>query len=290
MDNAVKEILLKPRPLVKWAGGKRQLLGQLEPFFPQHFSVYHEPFVGGGAVFFHLLPPKAVLIDSNPELINFYLVVRDRLDELLSDVRKHRKEAGYYYRLRDVDPETLSPVERASRFLYLNRTAYNGLWRVNRQGRYNVPFGRYRNPRIADEGNLRLVSAALKSAEIIVGDFSQVLEHARAGDFVYLDPPYNPVSRTASFTAYTAGAFGPEEQRRLGEVLRALDRRGCFVMLSNSDTEFIRQLYEDYDMWAVRAKRAINCKADGRGSVTELVIRKYSFGKSLRESYNLFRG
>lgn len=276
MKNAAKEISLKPRPPVKWAGGKRQLLAQLEPLFPQHFNVYHEPFVGGGAVFFHLLPPKAVLIDSNPELINFYLVVRDRLDEFLNDVRKHRNEAGYYYRLRDVDPETLSPVERASRFLYLNRTGYNGLWRVNRQGRYNVPFGRYRNPRIADEENLRLVSAALKRAEVILGDFSLVLEHARAGDFVYLDPPYDPVSKTASFTAYTAGAFGPEEQKRLAEVFRALDRLGCFVMLSNSGTEFVRRLYEGYDIRAVRAKRAISCKSDGRGSVGELVIRSYA--------------
>ncbi|NPV29138.1 MAG: DNA adenine methylase [Firmicutes bacterium] len=276
MGVVIEKSFLKPKPPVKWAGGKGQLLAQFEPLFPARFNVYHEPFVGGGAVFFHLLPERAVLIDNNPDLINFYLVVRDNLDELLQDARKHRNEANYYYRVRGLDPEVLSPVERASRFLFLNKTGYNGLWRVNRQGKHNVPFGRYKNPKIVDEENLRLVSAALKKAKIILGDFSEVLRHASKGDFVYFDPPYYPLSETANFTDYTAESFGLQEQERLAETFKLLDRRGCFVMLSNSDTEFVRQLYRGYDIRVVYAKRAINCRADRRGPVSELVIRNYS--------------
>lgn len=264
-----------PRPPVKWAGGKGQLLPQFEPLFPTSFGTYLEPFVGGGAVFFHLLPEKAILIDNNPELINFYLVVRDAPDALLSDLRKHRNEAEYYYRIRAADPAEMDPVSRASRFLYLNKTGYNGLWRVNRQGKYNVPFGRYRNPKIADEENIRAVSTALKRAEILLGDFSEVIRLANPGDFVYFDPPYHPVSKTADFTDYTSSSFTESDQRRLAEAFRILDQRGCLVMLSNSDMPFIRSLYEGYDIQVVQAKRAINSRADGRGPVNELVIRNY---------------
>lgn len=265
-----------PRPPVKWAGGKSQLLEQFKELFPAKYSLYLEPFVGGGAVFFYLKPEKAVLIDSNEELINFYLVVRDCLDALLVDLKKHENQAEYYYKIRALDPATLSPVERASRFLYLNKTGYNGLWRVNRQGKHNVPFGRYKNPRIVDEPNLRAVNRALKQAEIICGDFSLVLEYVRPQSFVYLDPPYHPVSVTASFTSYTAESFGEEEQKRLASVFRELDKRGCLVMLSNSDTSFIHGLYQGFNITTVQAKRAINCRADRRGPVKELVIRNYS--------------
>ncbi|QUL99287.1 MAG: DNA adenine methylase [Candidatus Fermentithermobacillus carboniphilus] len=265
-----------PKPPVKWAGGKTGLIPQFEPLFPRkEFGLYAEPFVGGGAVFFHLLPPKAILIDSNEELINFYLVVRNNLEELLSDLKKHKNTSEYYYSIRALDPQVLSPVERASRFLYLNKTAYNGLWRVNSQGKHNVPFGRYKNLKIVDEPNLRLVSAALKSAEILCDDFSRVLDFARAGTFVYLDPPYYPLSDTANFTSYTADAFGAQDQERLAGVFKELDKRGCLVMLSNSDTPFIRQLYSGYDIQVVYARRAINCRADRRGPITELVIRNY---------------
>ncbi|KUK11025.1 MAG: DNA adenine methylase [Clostridia bacterium 41_269] len=267
----------KPKPPVKWAGGKAQLIPQFEPLLPkEEYNFYIEPFVGGGAVFFHLIPQQAVLIDSNEELINFYLVVRDNLEELLSDLRKHRNTEEYYYYIRALEPKTLSPVERASRFLYLNKTAYNGLWRVNSRGEFNVPYGKYKNPRIIDEPNLWRVSHALKNAQIICGDFSLVLEFAQAGTFVYLDPPYHPLSETANFTSYTSDAFGTEDQKRLAEVFRELDRRGCLVMLSNSDTEFIRRLYSEYEIQVVYARRSINCKPDGRGPVTELVIRNYS--------------
>lgn len=266
-----------PRPPVKWAGGKSQLMPQFEPLFPQReYGLYVEPFVGGGAVFFHLLPPRAVLIDSNDELINFYLVVRDDLEALLQDLKKHENTAEYYYRIRAFDPGQLTPVERASRFLYLNKTGYNGLWRVNSRGQHNVPFGRYKNPKIVDEPNLRLVSEALKRAEIICDDFSRVLDCADPGAFVYLDPPYHPLSETANFTSYTPDAFEEDDQRRLAEVFRELDRRGCLVMLSNSDTPFIRELYKNYDIQVIYAKRAINCRADKRGPISELVIRNYS--------------
>lgn len=265
-----------PRPPVKWAGGKGQLLAQFGPLFPRHrFSLYLEPFLGGGAVFFHLLPGKAVLIDSNPELVNFYRVVRDSLPELVVDLAKHKNEKEYYYRTRALDPETLSLVERASRFLYLNKTGYNGLWRVNQQGKHNVPFGRYKNPKILDEENLRLVSRTLKKAEIVLGDFSLVLEYAVPGAFTYLDPPYNPLSGTANFTSYTADSFGKDDQERLAEVFRELDVRGCMVMLSNSDTELVRGLYQGYDIRTVSARRAINCRPDRRGPISELVIRNY---------------
>lgn len=271
----VTGITNKPRPPVKWAGGKGQLLLQLAPLFPAGFNRYHEPFVGGGAVFFHLEPEQAVLVDSNQDLINFYLVVRDNLEELLLDLQHHRNEAQYYYRIRALDPDRLDPVTRASRFLYLNKTGYNGLWRVNRQGRHNVPFGHYKNPRYIDEPNLRLVSAALRRAEILCGDFSLVLDRASEGDFIYFDPPYHPVSETACFTSYTSDAFSAEDQERLAGVFRELDRRGCLVMLSNSDTELIRSLYRGYDTRVVQARRAINCRPERRGPVAELVIRNY---------------
>lgn len=266
----------QPKPVVKWAGGKTQLIPQFEPLFPrEEYSLYIEPFVGGGAVFFHLLPPRAILIDNNEELINFYRVVRDHLEELLEDLKKHKNTPEYYYLIRDLEPGHLSLVERASRFLYLNKTGYNGLWRVNRRGKHNVPFGKYKNPKIVDEDNLRLVSKVLQGAKLICDDFKLVLEVARRDAFIYLDPPYHPLSSTANFTSYTPSAFGPEEQQRLAGVFRELDKRGCLLMLSNSDTPFIRQLYAGYDIQTVYARRAINCRPERRGPITELVIRNY---------------
>lgn len=269
------DIYLPVRPPIKWAGGKGRLIPQFVSLFPRAMGCLIEPFCGGGAVFFHLRPPRAVLIDNNDELINFYLVLRDRPDSLLADLVRHRNTAEYYYWIRGLDPAALTDVERASRFLYLNKTAYNGLWRVNRRGRHNVPYGRYKNPKIVDEENLRKAHAVLRRAEIKCADFSAVLDVAEPGMFVYLDPPYHPLSRTAGFTSYTADAFGENDQRRLAEVFRELDRRGCRVMLSNSDTDFIRRLYAGYAVTTVSARRAINCRADGRGLITELVIRNY---------------
>ncbi|MEW8959590.1 MAG: DNA adenine methylase [Moorella sp. (in: firmicutes)] len=266
----------QPKPVVKWAGGKAQLIRQFEPLFPRkEYGLYIEPFVGGGAVFFHLLPPRAVLIDNNEELINFYRIVRDHLEELLEDLKKHKNTPEYYYSVRALDPGHLSPVERASRFLYLNKTGYNGLWRVNSRGKHNVPFGRYKNPKIVDEPNLRLVREVLRHARVLCDDFSRVLDFARQDAFVYLDPPYHPLSPTANFTGYTSSSFGPEDQKRLADVFKELDKRGCLVMLSNSDTPFIRELYAGYDIQIVYARRAINCRPERRGPITELVIRNY---------------
>jgi DNA adenine methylase len=263
------------KPPIKWAGGKTQLLSQLRPLFPEGFNLYLEPFVGGGAVFFDLQPNRAVLIDSNYELINFYQVVKNNLEELLRDLKKHKNSKEYYYKIRSLDPDQMDSIERASRFLYLNKTCFNGLWRVNKRGQFNVPFGRYKNPNYRDKENLCMVSAALQNAEIICDDFSIVLDYVSLGDFVYLDPPYHPLSKTANFTNYTEEPFDEQDQMRLVEVFRELDARNCNVMLSNSDTEFIRSLYKGYDIKTVYAKRAINSKGDKRGPVKELVIRNY---------------
>lgn len=271
----------KPRSPVKWAGGKGQLLARYRELFPIARSgagTYIEPFMGGGAVFFDLVPEEAVLIDSNFELINFYSAVKDDLEGLLEELCRHRRNNSeeYYYRVRALDPGQLSPSARAARFLYLNKTGFNGLWRVNKKGQHNVPFGKYKNPAILDEANLRNVSQILGQARILHGDFQIALDYAGPGDFVYCDPPYHPLSETARFTSYTASAFGVREQERLAGVFRQMDARGCLLMLSNSDTPLIHELYQGYDFQRVQARRAINCKADRRGCVSELVIRNYA--------------
>jgi DNA adenine methylase len=266
----------KPKPPVKWAGGKRQLIPQFEPLFPkQEFKLYIEPFVGGGAVFFHLTPPTAVILDKNIELINFYNVVKNWPDTLIDDLKKHQNDKDYYYRIRALDPKSMDAVSRASRFLYLNKTGYNGLWRVNKRGKYNVPFGRYKNPKIVDRENLLLVSEVLQNTRIGWGDFSKALDFVQSDTFVYLDPPYHPLSETANFTSYTSNSFGVDDQFRLAKVFKQLDKMGCIVMLSNSNTPFIYKLYKEYDIKVVQAKRTINCRADKRGSVSELVVRNY---------------
>ena len=276
---------MKPTPFVKWAGGKKQLLTRFESYFPPAFGRYIEPFVGGGAVFFHLYRQgrldgrPVVLIDSLEELINCYRVIQSRVEDLIAALRAHephKQDRDYYYHLRawDRSPDYAqrSDLERAARFLFLNRVCYNGLYRVNRRGQFNVPFGRHRNPTICDEENLWAVHRALQGVSLLVGDFECCLALAEAGDFVYLDPPYHPLSKTAHFTSYTAGDFGAQDQRRLARLFQALDRRGCQLMLSNSDTELIRELYAGYEQVPVRAARAINSRPAGRGNIRELLI------------------
>jgi DNA adenine methylase len=278
-----------PSPFVKWAGGKAQLLSQFEPYFPSRLGRYVEPFVGGGAVFFYLYRlgrlrgKEVLLIDSLEELINCYRVVRDQVEALIAELGRH--EAGktdreYYYQVRGWDRQLgyarRSDVERAARFVFLNRACYNGLYRVNRRGEFNVPFGRYRNPTICDATNLRAASYALQGVRLLAADFARCLEGAGERDFVYLDPPYHPLSETASFTSYTADDFGVEDQRRLADVFRQLDRRGCQIMLSNSCTPFIEELYDGYEQILVRASRPISARADRRGAIAErLVINRY---------------
>ena len=264
-------------PFVKWAGGKRKLIPSLVSHFPtmQQVNRYFEPFLGGGAVFFHLQHPCSFLSDSNEELVELYHTVRDVVESLIDALKKHHNEEKYFYEVRSQNPASLSPVERAARFIFLNKTCYNGLYRVNSKGRFNVPFGKYKNPLICDAERLRAASLALQSAEIIAADFEEALSGAEPRDFIYFDPPYYPLSKTSSFTAYTASNFDISEQERLAQVYRDLHRRGCYIILSNSDTPLIRKLYADFQIIEVQASRAINSRADGRGKITELLIINY---------------
>lgn len=263
-------------PFIKWAGGKGQLLAQLSPAFPARFRKYLEPFVGGGAVFFYLQPRCAILGDSNEELINCYRVIRNTLDRLIASLKQHYYDSDYFYEMRSRDPATLSDLERASRFIFLNKTCYNGLYRVNRQGRFNVPFGRYaRPPRIFDEENLRAVSRLLQDCELVCGSYEATIQCAEPSDFVYFDPPYHPLSPTANFTRYTQPAFSDFDQLWLAQAFRTLTERGCHVMLNNSDTPLVRWLYQDHRIREARANRAINSDPSKRKPVTELIITNY---------------
>jgi DNA adenine methylase len=273
------------RPFLKWAGGKQQLLAHFAHLYPpsEGLGAYHEPFLGGAAVFFHvkdrLAPPRAVLSDGNVELINAFVAVRDQLDAVVAELKRHdsRHCPDYFYEVRDQVPAELSgPAARAARFIYLNKTCFNGLYRVNSRGLFNVPIGSYANPGILQRERLRRASAELAGVELEASPFTAVLDRARAGDFVYFDPPYVPVSSTSHFTAYTEGEFGPQEQRLLAGVYRVLADRGCKVMLSNSDTPFVRALYEGFDMHQLLARRQINSNGDARGHVGELVVLNYS--------------
>ncbi len=269
-------------PFLKWAGGKGQLLDQMNPFFPKDFSNYIEPFIGAGAVFFHLnrnglLGPskKLIIIDSNEDLINCYQVIKAQVEDLISHLKqpKFANDENMYYRIRAESPE--NPVERAARIIYLNKTCFNGLYRVNSQGKFNVPFGRYTNPLICDSDNLRAVNKALQKVKLVVGDFQEAETLAGKNDFIYFDPPYQPVSKTANFTGFTKEAFGDKDQGRLFETFKKLDQKGCKMMLSNSDAPLIHDLYKGYRIEKVLAKRAINAKPSGRGQIAELLMLNY---------------
>lgn len=262
-------------PFVKWAGGKSQLLNQLTPFFPEPatYHRYFEPFLGGGAVFFHLQPERAVLSDLNEDLINVYEVIRDHLESLVRSLKQHQPTEEYYYELRDHPSPDLNTVGRASRFIYLNKWCYNGLYRVNSKGQFNVPRGRYKTPpRTFDDDNLRNVSLLLKGARLQVASYQEALAEAGEGDFVYLDPPYEPLSATAYFTRYTKESF---DQVKLAEVVDALDRRGARFLLNNHETDHQRRLYGRFNMETVMASRMINSRPDRRGGVAELIITNY---------------
>jgi DNA adenine methylase len=265
----------KGSPFLKWAGGKTELLPEIESRLPKSFNTYWEPFIGGGALFFRLAPQSAVISDGNEELINCYLAVRDHVDDLISRLKKHHVSKDYFLRLRKMQPWQLDPVDRAARLIYLNKTCFNGLYRVNQRGEFNVPFGEYKNPRIFDETLLRTDSQVLKSAEVLCRDFRHLLYKAMPGDFIYFDPPYDPLSISSSFTSYSESPFDRREQKALAQVFRALDERGCHVMLSNSDTEMTRRLYKKFHIHAVLASRAINCRPEKRGKISELIVTNY---------------
>lgn len=234
---------------------------------------YHEPFVGGAALFFHLRPRRAVLSDTNERLVRAYRGVRNDVERVIDLLRSYPHTKEQFLRLRSEPIDTQSDAEVAAWFIYLNRTGYNGLYRVNSANTFNVPFGDYKNPTICDKSNLRACSEALRRADLRVEDFSTVLSRARKGDFVYFDPPYVPLSATSSFTSYTSDGFGMAEQTRLRDTARDLKRRGVHVLLSNSGAGAVRELYSDGFKFAkVDAKRTVNCKPNGRGKVTELLI------------------
>ena len=267
---------LHPRPFLKWAGGKGQLIQQYSAHFPKRFSTYYEPFLGGGAVFFHLLPERSHLMDINPELVNVYTCVRDQVEALIACLKVHRDRhcADYYYQVRASVGG--SPLERAARLIYLNKTCFNGLYRENSKGLFNVPIGSYKKPTICDDELLYATSAALRSTHIESGCFEAVLHHATSShDFVYLDPPYHPLSATSKFTSYNRYAFTEADQIRLRDTVITLANRGVKVMLSNSDCPFIRDLYQDFTLHTIVASRAINSNAEKRGKITEVLVTSY---------------
>lgn len=271
-------------PVVKWVGGKRQLLDEIIPLLPKRMTTYCEPFLGGGAVLFSLQPKHAVVNDRNGDLMLVYETIRDDVEALIVDLQKHENTSEYFYRLRDLDRDKnaykdMSKVEKASRILYLNKTCYNGLFRVNASGEFNAPFGHYKNPNIVNAPVLRAVSKYFSSAsnriQLFHEDFEVTLRRIPKGGFVYLDPPYDPVSDTASFTGYNSGGFGKEEQARLKQCCDALHQRGVKFLLSNSATSFIKDLYQGYTISTVHAKRAINSDGKKRGAIEEVLIRNY---------------
>ena len=277
---------LQVAPVVKWVGGKRQLLDVLRPLLPSRIThyVYCEPFLGGAAMLFDIQPRYAYVNDLNGDLIVLYQVIRDHVDKLIDVLKTHKNTPEYFYELRACDRnhdqfKAMTPVERAARLLYLNKTCYNGLFRVNSMGEFNAPFGRYKNPTIVNEKCLRAVSSYLNKAEVYFtsDDFSEILKQAEEDWFIYLDPPYDPISDTANFTGYNKGRFDRDEQIRLKECCDELHRRNIKFMLSNSCTEFIQELYSnpEYNITKVYAKRAINSNPRKRNPIPELIIRNY---------------
>ncbi|PIY60158.1 hypothetical protein COY95_03230 [Candidatus Woesearchaeota archaeon CG_4_10_14_0_8_um_filter_47_5] len=269
---------------VKWAGGKTQLIEQLSPLFPRKFNGYLEPFVGSGAVFFYIIQKfnlsEAIISDINEELINTYQVIKEDVERLITELKQHKEYhivegSKYYLTIRATNPNELPLLERAARFIYLNKTCFNGLYRVNSKGQFNVPMGSYKNPDIIQEEKLRFISKLLQPVTIKVMSFEKVFDLAKEEDFIYLDPPYYPLLKGKSFTTYTKDNFLEEEQKLLAEVFKKLNKKGCLVMESNSDTDFIRDLYSEFKISVVKAKRMINCDGSKRGEINELVITNY---------------
>jgi DNA adenine methylase len=275
MSTGVQQTV-SPRPFLKWAGGKGKLIQQYIPYLPKKFKTYYEPFLGGAAVFFYLNPPSAALTDINAELVNAYRCVRDNVEELILNLEAHqlRHCRDYYYEVRQSPGVT--NIEKAARLIYLNKTCFNGLYRENSKGAFNVPIGKYKNPKICNPALLRSVSAALQNAQINVRPFEDILEHASScDDFVYFDPPYHPLSPTSNFTAYSRYSFSQDDQIRLKYVFAELAERGVKVMLSNSDCPFIRELYSEFNINSIIAPRLINSNARKRGKISEVLVTSY---------------
>jgi len=270
----INKITLKP--FVKWAGGKTQLLSQLNSYVPKKYGRYLEPFVGGGAFLFSLSPKSAIINDSNGELINCYKVLRNSPKLLIEELKKHTNDEDYYYSVRKLKPENLSKIERAARVIFLNKTCFNGLWRVNKKNEFNTPFGHYKNPKLVHPELFNVISKFLKNVDIYEMDFSDfLLKFAKRGDFIYLDPPYHPISKYSDFKRYTKDFFGIDEQRKLANLFIKLNKKGCNLLLSNSHSDLILDLYSDFNINIVEAKRLINKNALGRGAVKEVLINNY---------------
>jgi len=267
-------------PIVKWAGGKRQLLAEIMPLISKNCSTYVEPFIGGGAVFFELQPKKAIINDYNAELINVYLIIKNNSNELISELEIHERnnKEDYFYELRAADrsPEyaDMTNIQRAARIIYLNKTCYNGLYRVNAAGQFNSPYGKYKNPNIVNATIIRAMSNYLNKAKVDIkqGDYREALKGLRKGAFVYLDPPYMPISTSSSFTGYTESGFSYDEQVALKQQCDKLREKGISFLQSNSDCPEIRELYREYEIKTVQAKRSINSKANKRGEISEVLI------------------
>ncbi|KXK09242.1 MAG: Modification methylase DpnIIA [candidate division WS6 bacterium OLB21] len=268
---------VKAQPFLKWAGGKTQLLDELIKRVPAKYNVYFEPFIGGGALYFAIAPEAAVIADINDDLVNAYLVVRDNPDELLEALSKYKNEKDFYYSIRSQDQSRLSKIERAARLLYLNRTCFNGLYRVNKNGQFNVPFANYKNPNFVQTDRILAASEILQNTDVYQAGFEKVLVKAKAGDFIYLDPPYYPKDVYSDFKRYNKEQFHKNDHERLAELYNKLTERGCYVMLSNSDTPFTREHYKEWRVDTVYAKRLINKDASKRGEVTEIIVTNYDY-------------
>ena len=275
-----------PKPFVKWAGGKRQLIPILNENLPKTFGTYYEPFIGGGALLFHILAErdgqKCSISDLNSDLVLAYTTIRNRIDELIASLKNHEKDyqkdsKSYYYSVRESNPR--SEIEKTSRLLFLNRTCFNGLYRVNSKGKFNVPLGRYTNPNIVNEDNLRSVSAILQASKVSIKcrDFEAVLRDAKKGDLVYFDPPYQPVSDTANFTSYTNKDFTDRDLERLADLCNKLDEKGCRVLLSNSDSKQVSDMFstKSWKVNKIQANRSINSNSKKRTGHFELLIKNY---------------
>jgi DNA adenine methylase len=280
------QMLVTPKPFVKWAGGKRQLISVLNESLPKSFGTYFEPFLGGGALLFNMLTEKnkqkCNISDLNSDLVLAYVTIRDRVDDLISSLKQHEKyyqkdSKSYYYSIRESNPR--DEIEKTSRLLFLNRTCFNGLYRVNSKGKFNVPLGKYTNPNIVNEDNLRSVSSILTSSKVTIQcrDFEAVLRNAKKGDLVYFDPPYQPVTNTANFTSYTSKNFTYDDLNRLANLCMELDSKGCNVLLSNSNSKEVVDMFskKPWKISKIKANRSINSNSSKRTGHFELLIKNY---------------
>jgi DNA adenine methylase len=266
---------IRVRPVLKWVGGKTQMLSDLEPYIPTEYNRYIEPFFGGGALFFNLQPTNSVLSDSNPELVNLYTVIRDSVEDLIIQLKNYENDKDLFYEIRRLNWLDMNPTDAAARTIFLNKTCFNGLYRVNKSGGFNVPFAGYKNPTICDSINLRQASSVLQGQNILCDDYENILnEYAKRGDFIFLDPPYLPISKYSDFKRYTKEQFHLDDHYKLAEIVGELVSRGCCIILTNSNHEQVREMYSSYEIKIVQTKRHINCKGDKRNGEDLIVFAK----------------